>query len=91
MSALSGNIHIQEDDKCPFCKGTNLHFVRSDVVISKHYSKSSKGTFGNSMQEDGNITIPTNKYVCLDCGLTFEKIPNDALKEYREYEPFFVG
>ncbi|WP_278382313.1 hypothetical protein [Clostridium tyrobutyricum] len=86
-----------EKAKCPFCKSTNVRCFGEGKVIEENEINESKIDESkiDSKEEpyyepkQWNTEFNTKKYLCRNCGMIFEIMPNEFLKLYNEQSKLF--
>lgn len=70
--------------KCPFCESEDSIQISGGSYISRDYEKVSHNTI-----ETGTFGYNSGKYLCLKCGIFFEKMDQKTLDRYNEEKQYF--
>lgn len=70
--------------KCPFCSSSNIEQLNSNNIIPKKYIK-----VDGNMTTNGYQNYLIGRFLCLNCGMEYNKMEDDILEKYKKDKTYF--
>lgn len=74
-------------ESCPFCKSENTKLLSKGFQNQIPYRY--RITKGN-VTDESTFSLYIPEYLCLDCGMVFQKVSQQNLEEYKKWRPYFI-